>query len=90
MEHSDAGPVCALRPGAPLTALAEVQRVAGPVRFDFVSSEQFETRLALAYRDNASEASDAAGEHGDLASLADSAAVVDDLLDNPTTRRSSA
>ena len=81
VEYAAEGPVCALRPGAPLTALAEVQRVAGQVRFDFVSSEQFETRLAAAYRDNASDASDAAGEHGDLASLADSAAVVDDLLD---------
>ena len=81
LEHSADGPVCALRIGAPLTALAEVQRVAGPVRFDPVSPDVFETRLAAAYRDNASAASDAAGAHGDLASLADSAAVVDDLLD---------
>ncbi len=81
VESSADGPVCAVRPDAPLTALAEVQRVAGPVRFDAVSSDVFETRLAAAYRDNASDASDAAGAHGDLASLADSAAVVDDLLD---------
>ena len=81
LEHSAEGPICALRPGAPLAALAEVQRIAGPVRFDALTSEVFETRLAAAYRDNASDASDAAGAHGDLASLADSTAVVDDLLD---------
>ena len=81
LETSPEGPVCALRPGAPLAALAEVQRIAGAVRFDALSSEVFETRLAAAYRDNASDASDAAGAHGDLASLADSTAVVDDLLD---------
>jgi len=81
LEYPAGGPVCALRPGAPLTAMAEVQRVAGPVRFDPVTAEMFEARLAAAYRDNASDASEAAGAHGDLASLADSTAVVDDLLD---------
>ncbi len=81
LELAADGPVCALRPDAPLTAMAEVQRVAGPVRFDPLTAEAFEGRLAAAYRDNASDASDAAGADGDLASLADSAAVVDDLLD---------
>jgi len=81
LEQGADGPVCVLRPGAPLTALAEVQRVAGSVRFDPVTAEAFEARMATAYRDTASEASDAAGAHGDLASLADSTAVVDDLLD---------
>ncbi len=81
LQDTEDGPVCTLRPGAPLTALAEVQRVARPVRFDTITSDMFETRLASVYRDNASDASDAAAAHGDLASLADSAAVVDDLLD---------
>lgn len=81
LEFSAEGPICAIRPGAPVAALAEVQRVVGPIRIDVVPLEVFETRLAAAYRDNASDASDAAGAHGDLASLADNTAVVDDLLD---------
>lgn len=81
LEFSADGPICAVRAGAPMAALAEVQRIVGPIRIDAVPSEEFETRLAAAYRDNASDASDAAGAHGDLASLADSTAVVDDLLD---------
>ena len=41
----------------------------------------FDTALAQTYRDSASDASDAAAADGDLAALADSAALVDDLLD---------
>lgn len=81
LEASDSSTVCALRPDAPLAALVEVQRVAGAVRFDRLTAEAFETRLATAYRDNASDASEAAGADGDLARLADATAVVDDLLD---------
>jgi general secretion pathway protein E len=62
--------------------LIEVQRVAGGgLRLEQVSAEMFDARLAAAYRDNASDASDAAGADGDLASLADRTAEVDDLLD---------
>ena len=78
--HEDG--TCILRSGAGIATLCEAQRVAGPgIRFDIVSVEEFDARLANAYRDNASAASDAAGEDGDLASLADNTAVVDDLLD---------
>lgn len=76
------GPVCVHRPTCALSALIEVQRIAGPgLRLEQTSAEMFDTRLAAAYRDNASDASDAAGADGDLASLADRTAEVDDLLD---------
>lgn len=76
------GPLCVLRAGASVATLAEVQRVAGPgLRFETLDAGAFETRLAAAYRDNAADASDAAGADGGLASLADSTAEVDDLLD---------
>ncbi|NUB42764.1 type II/IV secretion system protein [Fertoebacter nigrum] len=81
LEPGASGPVCALRPGAPVTALAEVQRIAPGLTFEPLSPEAFEARLAAAYRDNAADASDAAGADGGLASLADATAVVDDLLD---------
>jgi len=82
LEHSPDGPLCALRPAVPVAALAEVQRLAGPnLRFAPLTTDAFETRLATAYRDNAADASDAAGADGGLAGLADATAVVDDLLD---------
>ena len=73
--------ICAVRANAALSALAEVRRVAGDVTFQPLDDAGFEALLAQVYRDSASEASDAAGADGGLASLADSAAVVDDLLD---------
>jgi general secretion pathway protein E len=82
LEQGEGGLVCVARPAAPLSALAEVRRLAGPaLRLAPVTQADFDTRLAQAYRDNASDASDAAGDDDDLASLADTAAVVDDLLD---------
>ena len=72
---------CGLRPGVTITAMAEVARIAPNVSFEPLSPEAFEARLATTYRDNAADASDAAGADGDLASLADSTAIVDDLLD---------
>ncbi len=76
------GPLCSHRPDAPLSAIAEVLRVAGlSVRLDPLTQQAFEARLALAYRDNAADASAAAGADDDLGRLADNAAVVDDLLD---------
>lgn len=74
--------ICGLRQGVSITAMAEVVRVtATSVQFETLSPADFETSLAAAYRDNAADASDAAGADGDLASLADSTAIVDDLLD---------
>ncbi len=74
--------VCSHRPGAPVMALVEVQRLAGPnVSFEVLEPARFDTVLAQVYRDTASEASQAAAANDDLAALADSAALVDDLLD---------
>ncbi len=80
---SDAnGSLCSHRPDASLSAIAEVLRVAGlSVRLDPLTPQAFESLLALAYRDNAADASAAAGADDDLGRLADNAAVVDDLLD---------
>ena len=62
LESGADGPVCVHRPSCALSALIEVQRIAGPgLRLEQTSAEMFDTRLAAAYRDNASDASDAAG-----------------------------
>ncbi|MEO8241421.1 MAG: type II secretion system ATPase GspE [bacterium] len=82
LEAGADGLVCVYSPATPPQALIEVLRVAGAAtRLVALDAAGFAERLARAYRDTASEASDAAGASGDLASLADSAAVVDDLLD---------
>ena len=78
----DAGLRCLFRPDAPPLAIAEARRASGQtLHYEPVDAAQFDRLMAEAYRDNASDASDAAGASDDLASLADSAAVVDDLLD---------
>ncbi|WP_426036268.1 type II secretion system ATPase GspE [Cypionkella sp. TWP1-2-1b2] len=82
LETGPEGPVCVLRPAASVSAIVEVQRIAGKgLRLEPLSDPLFDARLAAAYRDNASDASDAAGADDDLASLADRTAEVDDLLD---------
>jgi general secretion pathway protein E len=82
LEIHASGAVCALRQGVSVTAMAEVARIIGsPLTFQPLAADAFEARLAVAYRDTAADASDAAGADGDLASLADSTAIVDDLLD---------
>ncbi len=74
--------ICGLREGVTQNAMAEVARVAGGrITFETLTVQDFETQLAATYRDNAADASDAASADGDLASLADNTAVVDDLLD---------
>ena len=79
---SDTGLICQYRAGATLAALIEAQRIAtGPLSFAEVSSSAFEVALGSAYRDSASEAAKvAANADDDLASIADTAASVDDLL----------
>ena len=74
---------CRHRPDASLEALLEVQRVHGaPLTFEEIAPAAFEEALARVYRDSSSEAAAVAADAGgDLASLADSAASVDDLLD---------
>jgi general secretion pathway protein E len=74
--------LCLLRHDAAPQALAEVLRVAGPdIAARIVDADDFAAALAAQYADSAADASAAASADGDLSSLADTAAVVDDLLD---------
>ena len=78
------GPECVHRPGLALPTMLEVQRVAGKtLSFREVTQTEFEALIGRAYRDSASDAAEsaAAADADDLESLADSAAAVDDLLD---------
>ena len=81
---TDGGEVaCRHLADASLAALVEAQRVnGGLLAFEEVSPDAFEEALGRVYRDSSSEAAAIAeGAPGDLASLADTAASVDDLLD---------
>ncbi|MEL6915785.1 MAG: ATPase, T2SS/T4P/T4SS family [Pseudomonadota bacterium] len=74
-------PVCRMKRGATLAAMMEAQRIAArPVTFEEATGDAFEAELGRVYRDSASEAAEAAAG-GDLETLADTAAAVDDLLD---------
>lgn len=77
------GPVCRHLPDASLSALIEAQRVAGgPVGFEAVDAATFDAALSAIYRDSASEAAQMAEDsRDDLSALAETAASVDDLLD---------
>ena len=78
-----AGPECLHRPDAPLDALLEVQRLAPAARFVAAGPEAFDAALGATYGSAASTAAaDFDLESVDLATLADSAAQVDDLLDS--------
>ncbi len=82
LRRGDADRVCYRRASASVLAMAEVQRLVGvDLRFETLDDAAFDSALAQTYRDTASEASDAVAADGDLAALADSAALVDDLLD---------
>lgn len=80
--QSETGLACHYRSDAGLDALLEAQRVAGrAVPFEQISAAAFEAALNLTYRDSATEAAQVAADaDDDLASLADTAASVDDLL----------
>ena len=80
--HKDGAAMCQHRAGAPFAALLEAQRVNGRrVRYQEISATEFEAALGTVYRDSASEAAQVAADaDDDLASLADTAASVDDLL----------
>ena len=79
----DAGGRASHRAGIALEALVEVQRRCGDgVVFATVDEATFEARMRVLYRDSATDAADLAASGTDLAALADSAAAVDDLLDN--------
>jgi len=75
--------VCRHRADAGLDALLEAQRVHGAaIAFEEATPAAFEEALGRVYRDSSSEAAQVAADAGgDLASLADTAASVDDLLD---------
>lgn len=76
------GPRCQYRHDAPFEALIEAQRVYGAaLKYEEISAAEFETALGTIYRDSASEAAQVAADaDDDLASLADTAASIDDLL----------
>ncbi|MDF1727661.1 MAG: ATPase, T2SS/T4P/T4SS family [Sulfitobacter sp.] len=82
--EGEPGPVCRHLPGAKLPALLEAQRIAGGLaRFEPIDAEAFDQALSATYRDSASQAASMAGEDegDDLSALAETAASVDDLLD---------
>jgi len=73
---------CIFHPGATPAALLEVQRrCGGALTFEAATDDRFETAIATVYRDSVAGAMDLS-ETDDLATLADSAAAVDDLLDS--------
>ena len=82
-QDADGQVMCLHRPDAPVEALLDAQRAAGRlVAFRALDPDPFEEALNRHYRDSASEAAEVAAASGDdLAALADSAAAVDDLLD---------
>jgi general secretion pathway protein E len=81
---ADGGAPLCLHPGSlEPDAILEIQRLAGPgVTFRRTGQPEFERALGEIYRSSSSQAAQAAAAAGgDLAALADSAAAVDDLLD---------
>ena len=80
--EESAEPRCQYRHDASFEALIEAQRVSGTaVTFEEISAADFEAALGTIYRDSASEAAQVAADaDDDLASLADTAASIDDLL----------
>jgi general secretion pathway protein E len=75
--------LCLHRHGAALGGLLEIQRCHGAMPWRAVEDAAFDAILQAQYRENTSVAAGvAATEDVDLATLADSAAQVDDLLDN--------
>ncbi len=83
MPDSAAMPICRHLAEAQLPALIEAQRVAGRlITFETIDPATFDAALSAAYRDSASEAAQMANDdRDDLSALAETAASVDDLLD---------
>ena len=81
-DDAAAGTRCIFHAAATPEALLEVQRRhGGAIAFEAATEEGFERAIASVYRDNAAGSMDLS-ETDDLATLADSAAAVDDLLDS--------
>ena len=74
--------VCLHRADATLDAILEVQRIVPTASFVAVAPAVFDTELARTYGEGAAQAAEFEMDATDLAALADSAAAVDDLLDN--------
>lgn len=82
LEAGDDAPIVRHRQGAPLEAILEAQRTSGALaRFDALTPAEFETALGRIYRDSASEAAEVAAADDDLETIAETAASIDDLLD---------
>ena len=83
LETEDGSPVCLHRPEAALPALLEAQRIAGRLlRFRELDAGAFDRALQAFYRNSATEAAQMASDGADdLTTLAETAASVDDLLD---------
>jgi general secretion pathway protein E len=84
LDRAEGMPItCRHLPNAPLSALIEAQRIAGQlITFEPVDPAAFDKALSAVYRNSASEAAEMAdGTTDDLTSLAETAASVDDLLD---------
>ncbi len=80
---SDGGaPICLHRADADLATLLEVQRLFGDIGWTLADDALFERTLQTIYRESASIAANVDTGDVDLVTLADSAAQVDDLLDN--------
>ena len=76
-------PYCQHLSDAPISALMEAQRVAGQlIAFEAIDPAAFDKALSASYRDSAAEAAQMADDDSDdLSALAETAASVDDLLD---------
>lgn len=84
LRDSEAGtPECAHLATAPLSALIEAQRcAAGDITFREIDAASFDTALSALYSNSATQAAQIAAEDDtDLSALAETAASVDDLLD---------
>ncbi len=82
LSHRSGSTFCQFRADAPFEALIEAQRIhGGPLPYEEITAAEFEAILGTLYRDSATEAAQVAADaDDDLASLADTAASVDDLL----------
>jgi general secretion pathway protein E len=82
LQSGPGGAMCLHRDDAALDAILEVQRIAPLAGFTPVTAQAFDTELARTYGERAAQAAEFEMDETDLAKLADSAAAVDDLLDN--------
>jgi general secretion pathway protein E len=82
LSTGDDGILCQHRTETPVSALLEAQRISGRTNLQFseISATAFEAAISAAYQDSAAAAHDAVDADASLASIADTAALTDDLL----------